>query len=557
MSTLVKIGLNDLPSRRSRSVNARDHDKWRARLALLASLLLAVALLPETALASTTDAATALAMEAAGPTITVPSSWKGGPCLATDSWRNVSSPLGYKDSAGAFHVATWLGLTACGPRPWTSGSTSWVPSADGKNGNWPGFQCSELSSRFAYMAYGVYAGGNGKDIAKSLVANSGGRLSFVPNASGQLPQAGDIVSEAATADNPYGHTYVITGTKNVNAASGSETVSIIEQNAGSEGLRTATVSGWNLSGLNGAVIGWAHPVNDPYGIAPSATASSPAVASRGAGSMDTVFHGTDDRAYRYWWQNGQLVGSEVIGGITLSSGSSVAAVANAVHPLDVFARGTDGLMYSTYLDSQGSHGWTQYPNAHLAPNTSPAVTSQAAGSMDVFFHGTDDHIYRYSWKNGQLAATSAVAGITLSSGSSVGVVANGVHPLDLFVRGTDGLMYSNYMDGLGWHSWTQYGAQLAANSSPAVTSRGAGGMDVFFHGTDDHVYHYWWWNGQLAASDAVGGITLSSGSSVAAVANAVHSLDVFARGTDGLMYSTYLDSQGWHTWTQYAAAHLA
>lgn len=94
-----------------------------------------------------------------------------------------------------------------------------------------------------------------------------------------------------------------------------------------------------------------------------------------------------------------------------------------------------------------------------------------------------------------------------------------------------------------------------SHSTPAVTSRGSGMIDVFFHGTDNLVYHYLLQSGNVVGSDRINGFTLGEASNLAAVANAVHSLDLFGRGTDGVLYSTYLDAQGWHPWGNFGGAY--
>jgi hypothetical protein len=181
----------------------------------------------------------------------------GGPCAANAHWNTTAKQLSSS--------ATWLNVAACGPPPGVncgsgfSGNCAAVPAAKAPN-QWQGFQCSELSSRFMWLAYGIYAAGNGDAIAMNAGTHTTVMKYYKNGTVGILPLEGDVVSES---DSGAGHTYVITGTDITNQAAGDAIVGLIEENGSSAGYRTETVTGWKLAdswdGEN--VEGWAAPLN--------------------------------------------------------------------------------------------------------------------------------------------------------------------------------------------------------------------------------------------------------------------------------------------------------
>jgi hypothetical protein len=196
-------------------------------------------------------------IKATGYALAPPTPWftgaSRGACAANSYWNTLAVALSSNSS--------WLGVTACGPMPATNSSN--VPAENGAN--WSGWQCSELSSRFIFLAYHFYAAGNGYQVAQHAVTNSNGTMQYIANGTlGSMPQEGDVVSESDSGD---GHTYVITGVLSPNYTSGTETVGLIEENGSSGGYRTMTVTNWHLGNASGVdpwdgetVTGWADPL---------------------------------------------------------------------------------------------------------------------------------------------------------------------------------------------------------------------------------------------------------------------------------------------------------
>ncbi|MGD1053990.1 MAG: CHAP domain-containing protein, partial [Candidatus Dormibacteria bacterium] len=225
---------------------------------------------------SLTDVSQAESMEATGPALRYPSWWYGagegdGICSATSYWNSYP--------AYQLGSASWLGMPACGPEPILTGNTNCVyPASGGSCANaFPGWQCSELSSRFLYLAYRVEAGGPGDKLALNAQADSNGTLNYITNGTvGDLPEPGDVVSESNSGD---GHTYVITGVS-PDATAGYATVSIIEQNSSVGGVRTERVKDWVLEDdyTGFTVEGWAQPVANPYALQLTAETSPSTIA---------------------------------------------------------------------------------------------------------------------------------------------------------------------------------------------------------------------------------------------------------------------------------------
>ncbi len=173
----------------------------------------------------------------------LPSWWNGKTC-DTDNYSG-----SYQLSSGS----TYNGVIACGPGPTQGGSDHTETFAKGLWSEYE-WECVELSMRYMYQVYGIspYSSPGGKDVVGNY---SGSTLSPVTNNGTSLPSPGDIISEAATGSNPYGHTAVVTG---VNVTGGSGTVTIMQQNASSSGIGSITVIGGILKSN---VSGWLHNPN--------------------------------------------------------------------------------------------------------------------------------------------------------------------------------------------------------------------------------------------------------------------------------------------------------
>jgi hypothetical protein len=199
-----------------------------------------------------------------------PSWWKGD--CDYDTYLNGSGGI-----APYRLGAVYLGMPACGPRPWADGAPDvlvrFFPGAWGEY-EW---ECVELSMRFMYLKYGISPyQANGSQV----VWHYSGNL-FVKIANGTIgvaPIPGDILSFGATST--FGHTSVVTAA-NVDA-NGNGTISVIEENASATGSQTMRVSNWFVSSYSGANSGWLRdkiyaptPTNTPTPTLTSTPIDSP------------------------------------------------------------------------------------------------------------------------------------------------------------------------------------------------------------------------------------------------------------------------------------------
>jgi CHAP domain len=161
-------------------------------------------------------------------------SWWSGECNANRS--RGAFPLG-----GSFR-----GVPACGPQPGKSDGrlVRFFPGAWGEY-EW---QCTELSYRFMFLAYGVVPyNGNGDQVVDNYRPEYGGNLAKVSNnGSGQLPSPGDVLSFVSV------HTAIVTGVTVDDQGNG--TVEILEQNAPGDGRATLAVT----KGKIARVKNWLH-----------------------------------------------------------------------------------------------------------------------------------------------------------------------------------------------------------------------------------------------------------------------------------------------------------
>jgi hypothetical protein len=168
----------------------------------------------------------------------------------------------YYDQTGIWSYplgGSYRAVKACGPRPWADGA----PNAYTQffAGSWGvlEWECVELSMRFMYLAYGIVPyKANGNQVVTNY---SGTKLIKINNGTpGFAPQPNDIMSSGP--ETAVGHTTVVIAS-NVDPT-GNGTITILEQNSSSTGIRTLTVTNWEVLSFY-TVIGWLHdPSNSDY-----------------------------------------------------------------------------------------------------------------------------------------------------------------------------------------------------------------------------------------------------------------------------------------------------
>lgn len=267
-------------------------------------------------------AASAAAPAALEPLAAPAASADPGTILPTPSWWQGDCDTDYykkKSGKDAYPLGgSYRGVKACGPRPYFDGApdvaVQFFPGAWGAL-EW---ECVELSMRFMYLAYGVPTySGNGKDVVAKY---SGSRLVQIPNDSvNRAPVAGDVLSYGSTG---YGHTSVVAAS-NVDAA-GNGTITIIEQNNSTTGVKTHDVKNWHVYAST-LISGWLH---DPLTIA-VVTPANNAVMQR-AGAFDLTWNAVP-------WANSyrvELVDSAGVKETAATTGTTV--VLSADTPGDVY-----------------------------------------------------------------------------------------------------------------------------------------------------------------------------------------------------------------------------
>jgi hypothetical protein len=155
--------------------------------------------------------------------------------------------------------AVYLGMPACGPRPYADGAPDVVVHFYPYSWGVLEWECVELSMRYLYLAYGVRPyQANGNTVVWHYSSSAdGGTLQKIANGTANSPpQAGDVLSYNGTSS--VGHTsVVISSTVDLN---GNGTVAVIEQNNTPNGTSTMNVANWYVLGNSGSVSGWLHNV---------------------------------------------------------------------------------------------------------------------------------------------------------------------------------------------------------------------------------------------------------------------------------------------------------
>jgi hypothetical protein len=174
--------------------------------------------------------------------------------LPTPSWWSGQCDSG--NFPGSYPLGgSYLGMPACGPL-----NTMRPVTFPGGHGEYE-WQCTELSKRYLYLAYGILAyGADGREV----VSNYHGTIMqhFHNSVQGAAPHEGDVLSYGTTG---AGHTSVVT-LSSVNS-SGNGYVDVVEQNLSELGIKRLNVVNWNVQASPNAVTGWLHrgPVGEVRG----------------------------------------------------------------------------------------------------------------------------------------------------------------------------------------------------------------------------------------------------------------------------------------------------
>lgn len=253
--------------------------RWRRAVTLAA---LAVALI--TVLPSLPSLALAAPSRSAAPLPNLPSPpwWKdaNGQPTVCDAYHYAQSPQNPSHVASYSLGVSYRGVVACGPRPlWDASAPKEDPEVHFFPGAWGEYEweCTELVFRYLYLAYGQKPyKANGGQVVANYATYGNGRLKIIHNGTAnEAPAPGDVIS----FDSPdgFGHTAIVT--ESTIGASGSGSITILQQNAWGSFSPTQilAVKGWTVSGVGAKypATGWLHDPSAP--VAPP-TAPLPYVA---------------------------------------------------------------------------------------------------------------------------------------------------------------------------------------------------------------------------------------------------------------------------------------
>lgn len=377
-----------------------------------------------------------------------PSWWNGTPC--DTSVIPTSVPLG----------ASYRGMPACGPLN--------VPAADSKAVTFPGgwgqleWQCVELSMRYLYLAYGIYAyPANGKDVVWNY---SGALMQKIHNdgTPHQVPHPGDVLSYNATLTNPYGHTSIVTATHI--DATGNGSIDILEQNGSPTGAGQLPVFNWTVSPAWTTVSGWLHYVG------PIASPSKPASA---ASHSAYTFNANDHMLWQYkhgsFAPSSVVIVSNIVYAASLDSSLYALNVTNdtllwryktggpiraapAVINGVVYIGSSDAYLYA--LDARTGKLFWRY-------HAGGAIPGQAVVNSDlVYFSAQDNYVYAIQTTFGSLTWRYRI------SGPAATVTAPTLDLNIIYTGASDGHLYAlNATDGALLWSY-QIGAPV--RSAPAL-----------------------------------------------------------------------------------------
>ena len=428
-------------------------------------------------------------------------------------WSSTCNDKNGVSPAGSYSMANWHGIDACGPV--ATANTSYFGGLVSSGVlEW---QCVELVQRYFIMAgylTNVYPA-NGNQIVNAYPNSN---MQKINNGTpGSAPQPGDVLSYDGIANNPYGHTSLVTGSS-VNS-SGNGTITVLQQNSyytNSSGAvitiptDTLKVGNWHVTYGFGVVINWLHdPSSGGSGSSgggsstpPALQSASPTLITFSGGQRELVAVGSD----------GHIWHAPISATDTGSWGAwnwlgSTGGFANATPTLMTFADGQreliavgqDGHIWHTPIPandtgSWGAWNWTGSTGGFAA--ASPTVITYADGSMELIAIGQDGHI----WHTPQELTDTGVWGQWDWLGSTGGFAAASPTlikyasgTLELIAVGQDGHIWHDpipAVDNGTWGQWDWLGSTGGfAVASPTLINYADGTLELIAVGQDGHIWH--------------------------------------------------------------------
>lgn len=444
-------------------------------------------------------------------------SWNGDSQQSPKWWSGACDLYNYQNSPNnpnhipSFAIATWNGITACGPNASYGGSNpTYDTTPTGASNQIEEWQCVELTKRYLFIGYpGVdILTGNGSQVVTNYTAAYPSLFHYVANGTAnQAPTPGDVLSFGAL--NVQGHTALVTSVDQSTTTTGTGYINYIEENGAANGTERVHMTNWWWDNPYLGSVNWLHPIRPNAPGAP--------VQSWAPYRMDLFFKKSSDNSF--WHRYGD--------GTTWTGGTS----------------------------------WTEdhlYPIVNSQPMpfaSQPIVVSWGPNRLDIVGIAQNGVLYHQWWGGTSwgpapppgYAAYQGWQPLNLSGLNGVTLIGNpavttwGTNRLDIFARDTNGAL---------WHvwyapsTWSVESILTGTSSDPAAASWGQNRLDVFAQRGGNYTHADW--GGSVWSSEDHGpakpGTSFASAPSM--TSTAWNTLDIVGLGNDGNLYH-----QSWNSWT--------
>ena len=146
---------------------------------------------------------------------------------------------------------------------------------------------------------------------------------------------------------------------------------------------------------------------------------------------------------------------------------------------------------------------------------SPEIITRYNGHLEVFVVGGDAHIWHKWWFNG--TGWSGWEDLGGGCTSSVGACAPTTNTQSVFARAGDNNIWEGFFNGSYWELYHYRGSPPggAASGPDANSVRHDGHKEIFVKGNDGALWHSWYFNGNWAGWESLGGDVRSDPTTVA------------------------------------------
>lgn len=475
-------------------------------------------------------------------------------------------------------VATsYNGVSACGPLPGYSwGAPEKFPtSSDITEFE---FQCAELASRYVYQQYGIHPykadGLNMVDqfpISGTSLTRISNHTAWGSSATNNAPAPGDIISyynssidsNADESGGDVGHVAIVTGS--TVDSSGNGTLTLMEQNASSSGVKTESVSGWVVAdyGTHLQVKNWLHNASPGVISVSSSVSASPANAVMGKPfSASYTVQNTGGSTYSLTSLDLKATTGAYTCDLGTNSVSSIAAGSYQSYSVSIssFGSGCSGLLPGSYTltawvnQSGGSSviasgGGSDQQSITVSAPTQPTGLKLSNGNTEVFaINNSGIFLHNETVGTGPGGWSGWVQPLaqTATFTGRIWPVINSQGYEEVFARDTSGYLYRAYDSAAGWHSWQSFGSFQTVSDPSAIAYDSGGDLEMYALGSDGNIYHNWEgsfdsWSGFYSLGN--GGASAAGG--MWPVRNSAGKAEVFTRDTGGHISNDVSSSGGW------------